>query len=100
MEKWGLVEIRFNISNEVHIYATQSLDLDWLTAFVPNISIDESGSTQALGVWRYVITGVKEMIKTVTWSIMRRLAEDGWELVSRSDDYYATHMFKRKTLEN
>lgn len=95
MDKWGLVEIRFNSSNEIHIYSTQSIDLDWLLDLVPKISIEVSSNTQALGIWRYVIGGVKEMIKTVTWSIMKRLAEDGWEIISRSDDYYATHMFKK-----
>jgi hypothetical protein len=96
MEKWGLVEIRFNSTNEVHIYATQSLELEWLLAEFPKIIIDDSGSTKSLGVQRYVISGITELVKTVTWSIMKHLAEDGWEIISRSDDYYATHMFKKK----
>jgi hypothetical protein len=96
MEKWGIIEIRFNSSNEIHIYATQSLELGWLSELVPKMVIDESSVTQTLGVWRYVITGVKEMVKLVTWSIMKHLSEDGWEIVSRSDDYYATHIFKKR----
>ena len=96
MDKWGLVEIRFNSSNEIHIYSTHSLDLDWMIELIPKASIDASSSTQAIGVHRYVITGLKDMVKSVTWSIMKRLAEDGWEIISRSDDYYATHMFKKK----
>lgn len=96
MDKWGLVEIRFNSSNEIHIYSTQSLDLDWMLNFIPQASIDASSSSQEMGVHRYLVTGVKEMVKLATWAIMKRLAEAGWEMISRSDDYYATHMFKKK----
>ena len=96
MDTWGLIEIRFNSSNEIHIYSTQTLNFEWLVAKIPKISIDDSSSSESLGVWRYVITGVKDMAKKGTWSIMKRLSEDGWEIVSRSDDYYATHMFKKR----
>ncbi len=95
METWGLVEIRFNSSNEIHIYSTQALDLEWLRSFVPAITIDESTSTPALGVKRYILGRIPDIVKAVTWSIMKHLSEDGWELVTRSDDYYATHMFKK-----
>lgn len=96
MDTWGLVEIRFNSSSEIHIYSTQEINLDWLTNSIPKVSIDDSSSSEALGIWRYVITGVKDMVKTATWAVMKRLSEDGWEIVSRSDDYYATHFFKKR----
>ncbi len=96
MDKWGLIEIRFNSSNEIHIYSTQKLDFRWLVDLIPKIIIDDSSSSESLGVWRFLITGVKDMVKKATWSIMKRLSEDGWELVSRSDDYYATYMFKKR----
>ncbi len=96
MNKWELLEIRFNSSNEIHIYATCSLELDWLAGLVPKTQISDSSSEPGLGIWRYLINAAKDVTKITTWTIMKRLADEGWELVSRSDDYYATYMFKKK----
>lgn len=96
MTKWELLEIRFNSSNEIHIYATCPLDLAWLSGLVPKTQISDSASEPELGVWRYLINAAKDITKISTWAIMARAAQQGWDLVSRSDDYYATYMFKRK----